>query len=138
MESHHNGQSSSHLSQLIGMANEARVVKVLNDPGWFRRPPWFIKARLASKEEDHAGTDVVIETAEHGPVKLQVKSSDRRAQVWKRQHPNTTIVLIVVRSSEEDLVLRQRIMELITKSLRQEVEEVADTRRMPNRSRRRR
>ncbi len=133
-----NGQTRPHVSQTIGIANEGRVVRVLNDPGWFRRPAWFMSARLATKEEDRRGIDVVIQTSINGPIHIQVKSSAHRGQVWKRKHPNTNIILIVVSCKEEDLVLRQQIMEKIQKSLYCNAEEHVDARRVSNGSRRRR
>ncbi len=133
-----NGQTRLEASQQKGIESEARVVRVLNDPGWFGRPAWFMAARLGTKQEDHRGIDIVIQTSAYGFIFLQVKSSVHRAEVWKRQHPNTDIVLVVVSCLDSDSVLRENVMSEIQSSLRSSVRERVDTRRVSNGSQRRR
>ncbi len=66
-----------------GDANEDRVRAALMRP---RRPWWLIEARRASGAEDHRGIDVVVETVDRGRLRLQVKSSPRGAEKWRRTH----------------------------------------------------
>lgn len=87
----------------LGRTNEARVLAALHRED---RPVWIESARFATREEDHAGVDVVVATTE-GELLLQVKSSQTGARQWrwerrKRGLPVDTIGLVVVAHDDCD------------------------------------
>lgn len=83
--------------QLRGRYSECRVVDLVLRLG----EPWIFGARLATKDEDRRGIDVVVAT-DVGGLPLQVKSSEKGANVWRRKnvalgnrHRNVMIALVV-------------------------------------------
>lgn len=73
-----------------------------------RRPPWLLSARHASRAEDRAGIDIVLET-DVGRLYLQVKSSTRGMLGFlekKRWRPRIAVV-VVRRDDRDDVVLRR-------------------------------
>lgn len=76
-----------------GTSSEARVLAACQLEG---RPPWMVSARAATREEDHAGIDVVIES-DVGKLFVQVKSS-RRGKAAFLERRRRAVVGVVVAS----------------------------------------
>ena len=104
-----------------GAHAERVVVDALNSC-W--RPKWVKGARLASKELDHKGVDVVVST-DVGDLYLQVKASKREVQrrraeyeaksiaiVWAR--PLDSIDVVCTRAAGELARLRSKIIDKFT------------------------
>ncbi len=92
-----------------GRTNEARVIEALALP---TRPPWMRSVRRATKAEDHAGIDVVVES-DVGKLFVQVKSSrgGKAAFLERRRTARVAIVVVHVTDSPEAL-LRKVVGEL--------------------------
>jgi hypothetical protein len=92
-----------------GRTNEARVIEALALP---TRPAWMRAARKATKSEDHAGIDVVVES-DVGKLYVQVKSSPggKAAFLERRRSARIAIVVVHVTDSPETL-LRKVVGEL--------------------------
>jgi hypothetical protein len=85
------------LAQRIGRAAEERVLQVLNHA--YAREHGIRTARKATKQEDRWGADIVVfMNDERVPVLfVQVKSSEKRAQIFKANPTHDDICVIVVR-----------------------------------------
>jgi hypothetical protein len=92
-----------------GGTSEARVIEALALPA---RPAWMRAARKATRSEDHAGIDVVIES-DVGKLYVQVKSSrgGKAAFLERRRSARIAIVVVHVTDSPETL-LRKVVGEL--------------------------
>jgi len=65
-----------------------------------RMPSWVHSVRRATQEEDHQGIDLVV-VLDAGILKVQVKSSWKRAQEFKKKHPNIPVLVVHPEDSEE-------------------------------------
>jgi len=92
-----------------GRISEARVLEALALPS---RPEWMRAFRMATKEEDRAGIDVVVES-DVGKLFVQVKSSRRgkAAFVERRRGARIAVVVVAVTDTPE-AVLRKIVGEL--------------------------
>ena len=97
-----------HVGAAIGALRERRVLRMLLDPKW--HPAWLLGARLAMREEDLAGIDLVVDVAdigEPGTLYVQVKSSRDAVYDWKRKYGGTevarrTVVVLFQPEAEEE------------------------------------
>lgn len=64
------------------------------------QPKWLKSVRRSSKEEDEKGIDIVVEVTE-GEVVFQIKSGHRRANFFKKDHPNIPVIVINPEDSED-------------------------------------
>jgi hypothetical protein len=116
----------SRLNYLIGVTesevaknNEKRVVTALTSEYPFpNRPAWIGEVRLSTKEEDHRGIDVVIETTDVGNILIQVKSSHRgREEFLMRQvagKVSVKIIPVIINPRYDPHTICRIIMPLIT------------------------
>jgi hypothetical protein len=83
------------------------VIDALHEP---LRPWWLLYARAATPTEDRLGVDIVVRVDPDGDLDrrawlgIQVKSSERFARRWERDHPALLRrVRVVVISPDDDL-----------------------------------
>jgi hypothetical protein len=78
--------------------------------------PWLLGARLATRDEDCSGIDLVLETADVGQLYLQVKSSRRYARGWCIRYRDSPIfarcALVVFNASQPEAVASQLVADL--------------------------
>jgi hypothetical protein len=65
----------------LGKAREMTTLELIQSMA--TSMPWILAVRLATRNEDRAGKDIVIETA-HGEVYVQVKGCIRSVQEWRK------------------------------------------------------
>lgn len=98
-----------HLGNERGRKAEVRLCKfveqiaVLPDAALGR--PWVYSARLATREEDRRGIDVVVST-DVGPLYLQSKSSSKDAQRFRAKR-RPILVEVVVAAAQDDTLMRR-------------------------------
>jgi hypothetical protein len=72
---------------------EALVIQALKD----MPPSWVRKVRRGTADEDKRGIDIVVETADVGPLHLQVKSgrnASRTASKFRRSHLYIPVIIV--------------------------------------------
>lgn len=74
------------LGNAIGERNEQRTLKMIL--AFRTSEPAIIDARLATKDEDANGIDIVVRTA-FGDMFVQVKSNKTDARLWRRKYVAT-------------------------------------------------
>jgi hypothetical protein len=85
-----------------GKRNELRMLAAcLSEP----RPKWLRDARLATREEDARGIDIVV-TTDVGDVYLQVKSSRIAAEIFQRRPMRAHAEVVV----SNDKVTHERLI----------------------------
>src|SRR5581483_3925085 len=75
-----------------------------------RMPFWVKTIRRATHEEDHEGTDLVVEIPE-GSIRIQVKSGWKRARIFQKEHPDIPVLVIHPEDSEE--FVRMKLLALL-------------------------
>lgn len=92
-----------------GRTNEARVLEAL---ALATRPDWMHAIRAATKAEDHAGIDVVVES-DVGKLFVQVKSSRRGKSAFLERRRTARVAIVVVQVTDSpEALLRKVIGEL--------------------------
>lgn len=97
-----------HTGSEKGFLAERRVLNLISHPPK-QLPIWVVDARLATKEEDGRGIDIVVSTT-HGPMWIQVKSSHGAARKHAKKYPNTPIAIVVVHPTDTDRYLFDQIV----------------------------
>jgi hypothetical protein len=69
---------------------------------------WIHSTRLATKQEDARGIDVVAETP-IGPLYIQVKSSPRGVRHYKSKRRKARVIIVIVTPEMEERKLRDKI-----------------------------
>jgi hypothetical protein len=74
-------------------------------------PRWIFGIRGATREEDHAGIDLIVET-DIGEMGFQVKSSGGGRSDWRRKHPEIArkIAFVTIHKYETEADLRGRAL----------------------------
>lgn len=117
------------LRKETGHLNEARLIRILNDPDTAdHRPPWLLRATPATEKQDHQGVDVIV-TTENCAVFLQVKSSQVFEKSFRDQRRlrlasglrTLRIGTIIVNDGLEDREIAREALRVITR-LRDETE----------------
>jgi hypothetical protein len=88
-----------------GLTSEKRVLEACKLE---KRPPWMLRARRATRIEDHSGIDVVVET-EVGSLAIQVKSSEG-GKAHFRPRPLLNVGIVVVREDDSPNVLLNSVV----------------------------
>jgi Double-stranded RNA binding motif len=83
-----------------GFRAERRVLHAICDP-LEPLPMWILGARIATKDEDSHGIDVVVAT-DCGPMWLQVKSSQSGKKKHEKKYPDAPIAVVVVQPDDTD------------------------------------
>jgi hypothetical protein len=100
-----------------GLENERAVFEALCDLPAKLRPPWFQGVRRGTPEEDRSGIDIIVDS-DLGPLYIQVKSSDHKAEFFQRRHADEERligVLAVIKKSRFDRgTLRNQALLLAT------------------------
>lgn len=81
-------------------------------------PPWFVRLRPASDAENHAarhaagaaGIDMWVDS-DQGPIPVQVKSSAARAALFREEHPDPTMAIVVLHVDMEHGEIRSRVLD---------------------------
>ena len=120
--------SQQHLRYLMGattlevaLNNEKRVVEALGTNYPFAdRPPWIKNVRLATKDEDNRGKDVVVETTDVGNILIQVKSSTCAKQKFLRRQAygevSIRILCVIISASNDASAICRIIMPLLNRA----------------------
>ncbi len=93
----------------------------------YRMPAWVKTIRRATHDEDHQGVDLVVEidvsrpagsdrTATGPTVGIQVKSSRKRADQFKKEHPGIPVLIVNPEDSEE--YVRVKLLDLLRQERR--------------------
>jgi hypothetical protein len=92
-----------------GRSSEKRLLTACLLPG---RPEWMRAARRATKQEDHDGIDVVVES-DVGKLFIQVKSSRRGKVAFEQRARRARIAVVVVaRDDGPEKLLRKVVGQL--------------------------
>lgn len=92
-----------------GRSAEERVVEALALPS---RPAWVLGARRATKAEDHAGIDAVVDS-DVGKLFVQVKSSRTGKAKFQERKRGVRVAIVIVRGGDDgEAVLRKVVGEL--------------------------
>lgn len=92
-----------------GRVSESRALRVLLQ-SW-PRPWWLLGARVATREEDLLGIDIVVEHADRRALWLQIKSSPVGAAKFAKHKPEgARIACVVVDAGEHDRALYGRLL----------------------------
>jgi hypothetical protein len=89
-----------------GRGNEKRVLDACLLAA---RPGWMQAARLATREEDHDGIDVVIES-DVGKLYVQVKSSRRGKAAFLESDRRARVAVVVVRTGDSQEALLRKVV----------------------------
>lgn len=101
----------------LGERAEIYVDEALNEAKTEGRlPSWLSSWQRQEKwsEMDKKGVDFMFQT-DVGPIFLQVKSSDRNALRFQKEHPNSKIRTVVVDIRESNLIIFAHVIEAVTK-----------------------
>jgi hypothetical protein len=88
-----------------GKESEERFFKAFTKGRW-RKPSWYKSVRPATGLEDSEGYDFFINT-DIGELPIQVKSSKKYVARYRRRHPESDAIIVVVGN-----LSRSRIREL--------------------------
>lgn len=83
-----------------GLRNEQRALSAV--VALMGSHAWIEGARRCTREEDARGVDLVVSTSE-GDVALQVKSSGREAERFRRAHRYGPLVVVPTGDPERDM-----------------------------------
>jgi hypothetical protein len=88
-----------------GRSAEERVVEALALPS---RPAWIHDARRATKAEDHAGIDAVVES-DVGKLFVQVKSSRTGKAKFQERKRSVRVAVVVVGGGGDAEAVRRKV-----------------------------
>lgn len=94
-----------------GLRNEQRVLFACQNPN---RPSWMLSARIATKEEDHNGIDIVIQS-DIGKLFVQVKSSEKGKEAFSERRRRARVAIIVVHHNDTENDLLNKVVLELTK-----------------------
>jgi hypothetical protein len=79
----------------------------------YREMPWILRARHATKIEDAHGIDVVVHTKETGEFFIQIKSSFKNLDKFRRKHPGDDIAGVIIREEYSDEKVWQEVKSVL-------------------------
>ena len=99
----------------IGLENERRFFEAHHNHSVAVFPGWLFKIEKATREEDNAGTDAWAHT-DRGRIPIQIKSSCRRFENFRKLHPDNPAVIVVVRETDSPQEIQQRTIFFLAES----------------------
>ena len=89
-----------------GRANEKRALDACVLPA---RPAWMQSVRMASREEDRDGIDLVIDS-DVGKLYVQVKSSRGGKMAFLQRRRRARVAVVVVSATDSPEAIQRRIV----------------------------
>lgn len=97
----------------VGHLIERQFVDAINqksrpDLKW---PDWYVSARLATRDNDHKGIDIVVQTKDLGSFFIQVKSSPRYVARFLLNSTRTRIAVVVIGTKDTAQTMRRKFFQ---------------------------
>lgn len=103
--------------RLRGKRNEKRLVRLLKQYIQGGKLSWLLSVERSTRDLDDIGIDVVVHT-EKKPLFLQVKSSKKEAQRFRKKyysHEGRSIAVVTITEDSKDKEILQKAVNLLTK-----------------------
>ncbi|TSC67771.1 MAG: hypothetical protein CEO19_40 [Parcubacteria group bacterium Gr01-1014_73] len=101
------------ISDKVGHLIERQFIDAINqesrpDLKW---PDWYVSARLATRDKDHRGIDIVVQTKDLGCFFVQVKSSRRYVTRFLLKSTRTRIAVVVIEPKDTAQTMRRKFFQ---------------------------
>lgn len=103
-------QRKGHASNLKGQLAEKRVLRAAFQ--LCEQASWLFVARLADKNEDASGIDVVVYSS-IGKLYLQVKSSHCGARKFRIKRPTAKVMIVIVDPEMNDQKIERKVYDAL-------------------------